>query len=340
MMIRIIILALLGFLLHSKVDGQVTDTRFGFKSFIIASKQYGTVEYHVSVDSMDIRKPVLIYLDGSGAYPLFQYMKQGVGSTVPLKINELSKKYHIVLISKPGVPMADTVVNDDVSGMPVYKVPETYTQKLSLEWRVNAASTVIEEVKRNFLVDTSRIVLLGISEGFQVGAKVLAINKSITHAILIVGNGLNQLFDFIIQNRLHALQGRISSQEAQQNIDSLYKQYQAIYLENTATDKQWYGHSYLRWASFGNNIPLDNLIHTQIPVLMVAASEDENTSVLSTDYTYLEAIRKGKKNIDYKVYPYNHMMQEIIRDSNGKALSVNSHLSEVLGNCFKWLDQK
>lgn len=80
---RIIILSLLGFLLHSKVDGQATDTRFGFKSFTIESKQYGKVEYHVSVDSMDIKKPVLIYLFPSRvSAPAILNKQAGLGATL------------------------------------------------------------------------------------------------------------------------------------------------------------------------------------------------------------------------------------------------------------------
>ena len=312
---------------------------FGYKSFAINNKKLGKILYHISAEGIDQKKPVILYLDGSGPYPLFQHMTRGTGTTVPLSVKELSKKYHLVLISKPGVPLADSVTMDAATGIPLYRAPEEYTKRLSLEWRVEAANLVLKEIREKFAVDTSRIALLGISEGFQVGAKLLSVNKSVTHAMLLAGNGLNQLFDFIILNRMQAAAGKISREQAQQNIDSLYSDYKKIYAEPTATDKTWYGHSYKRWADFSNTIPLDNLMQTNIPVLVVAASEDENTTVLSADYIQLESIRKGKKNIDFKVYPYTHSFSEKVTDANGQTTHMKNHLSEVMKDTLDWLEK-
>lgn len=45
----------------------------------------------------------------------------------------------------------------------------------------------------------------------------------------MMGNSLNQLYDFIIEKRLSAQKGEISNDEAQANIDSLYIEYEKIY---------------------------------------------------------------------------------------------------------------
>lgn len=327
------------FFIKMMVTAQSNDTRFGFRSFELNDKELGKIAYHVSAESIDQEKPVIIYLDGSGPFPLFQYTTRGVASTVPFNSKEISKKYHLILISKPGIPLVDSVSNDAATGTPVYDAPEHYTKNLSLQWRVNAADLVIKEILKKLPVDKKKIAVLGISEGFQVGAKLLSVNKSITHAMLLVGNGLNQLFDFIILNRMQATAGKISREQAQQNIDSLYQQYKEIYGNASATDKKWYGHSYKRWNSFSNNIPLDNIMQTDIPVLVVAASGDENTTVLSADYIYLESLRKNKKHIFYKVYPYDHSFSERVTDENGKTTHMKNHMSSVMKDTLDWLEK-
>lgn len=317
---------------------KLTADALGFKHYSIVTDSLGTINYYVTKNKIDSKKPLLIYLDGSGAYPLFQKTQRGLGSTVPLKYQTLSNDYHIILISKPGVPFIDEVKMNYDLGYPEYKNPKEYDQKLSLEWRVESTDKVINDVLKKLNVDTSKIAILGISEGFQVGAKLLTVNNKITHAALLVGNGLNQFYDFIIQNRIEAQKGKITAIASQKNIDSLFNKFKDIYLNQQSTDKNWYGHTYLRWASFCKNIPSENILSSDIPIYIIACSDDINTSVLGTDYLYLDALRKGKKNIIYEVLPYNHFFQEIIKDENGNIISKERHMDQTIEKVINWIN--
>jgi hypothetical protein len=319
---------------------QYTPEQLGWKHFSIHHQETGTINYYVTLNTIKQEKPILLYLDGSGSYPLYQYTERGIGSSVPLDYQKLSNDYHIIVISKPGVPFIDSVQMDSVTGYPLYDTPEEYTRKLSLDWRVKAADMVLKDAQKNLPEDKSKIAVLGISEGFQVGAKLIATNKHITHAVLMVGNGLSQFYDFIIQNRLDAQTGLLDERQAQENIDSLYSVFRKIYADGKSTEKSWYGHTYLRWNSFVQNNPTDNILSTDIPVYIVACSNDRNTSVLGTDYLYLESIQQGKTNITYNVYPYDHMFNEVIRDDQGNVVSVNHRMKEVIDSALIWIKGK
>lgn len=319
---------------------KISPSKLGWKQYTLFSKQTGTVNFFVTEKEINKKKPVLLYLDGSGAYPLFQFTVRGIGSTVPIDYKKLAEKYHVILISKPGVPFIDSVKMDARTGYPIYKTPEEYNKKLSLDWRVNSANLVLSEISKNLLIDKSKIAVLGISEGFQVGAKLIALNKKITCAALLVGNGLSQFFDFIIQNRIDAQSGLIPDSVAQINIDSLMRISKAIYSDPKSTDKQWFGHTYLRWSSFCQSKPIDNILSINIPVCIVAASKDRNSSVLSTDYLYLESLRLNKTNVTYKVYPYDHSFNEIKTDEKGNIQSVKNHTREIVEEAIEWINRK
>lgn len=319
---------------------ELTAEQLGFKAYSIEDETLGEINYYISSNKIDSTKPVLLYLDGSGAYPLFQYTEGGIGSTVIIDFRALSNDFHVVLISKPGVPFIDSVKSDMELGMPIYKTPKKYIEKLSLDWRVNSADLVLSKVMDEVKVEKKKIAVIGISEGFQVGAKLATLNNSITHLALLVGNGLNQFYDFIIQNRIDAQQGVISNEDAQKNIDSLMLIAQDIYANPTLTDKEWYGHTYLRWSSFTSNNPSEHILNLTIPVYIVAASNDRNTSVLGTDYLFLESIRQGKSNLEYKVYPFDHSFNEEIKDENGKTVAVKNHMWEVIGDAIDWIIKK
>ncbi|MEQ9308577.1 MAG: hypothetical protein RLN90_03930 [Balneolaceae bacterium] len=74
-----------------------------------------------------------------------------------------------------------------------------------------------------------------------------------------------------------------------------------------------------------------------IPVYIVAAANDRSTSVLGTDYLYLESIRRKKRNIFYNVYPVDHSVSELIKDENGNIVSMKNYSTEILNSAFDWL---
>lgn len=323
---------------HSCVLG-ISPEKMGFKAYRIEDKQLGTVQFYISNKHLNKQKPLLIYLDGSGSLPLFQLTKNGIASSIAINFTTLSEKYHILILSKPGVPFSDSVYKDD-EGHTLYEDSPIYTKYLSLDWRVNATQLAINTIQKDCQIDTNRIIVFGISEGVQVASKLASINKKITHLILFVGNGLNQFFDFIIQNRLNAQRGVISFKESQRNIDSLHMIYRDIVANPLSTDKFWYGHTYLRWSSFCKSNPTEQLKNLNIPIYIVAASNDDNTSVLGMDYLHLSSLAAQKSNITYKVYPYNHSLMEFTYEETGKIKDVKYHMNSIVDMSFEWLEGK
>lgn len=322
---------------NGRIYAQVTASeKLGFKEFSIHLPQWGQVNYYVSTKRLDSLKPLLLYLDGSGPFPLYQKLDKGFGSSVALDIRKLAEHYHIVLISKPGVPFVDSLKFNVEHGFPEYNEPMEYTRKLSLDWRVAAADAVLNKVVQDIRVDKRKISVMGISEGFQVGAKLASVNKKITHLMLFVGNGLNQFYDFILQARNSSFRGA-SLDSSQWVIDSLFQTFQDIYADQENSDKMWFGHTYLRWSSFCNNIPMENILSLDIPVYLVGCSQDENTTVASMDYLYLESLRLKKHNITYKVYPYDHSFTEIMVGPGGEKMKGANRMREVMDEGLKWL---
>lgn len=306
----------------------------GFEHHTITIKG-DTINYYLT-KSRNEKLPLLVYLDGSGAFPLFQQMKQGIGSTVVIDFQNLKKQYRILLISKPNIPFIDSV-SFGKNGFPIYKAPKKYHQKLSLFWRINSADTIINHLAKNNLIDKSKVVVLGFSEGAQVGPYLAKQNKLVSHLMLFGGNGLNQFFDPIITARINAQKGLITETEAQEQIDSLFNDYKNIYKNPNSTDKMWWGHTYLRWASFTSSAPYIALKDLDIPIYIANGSLDEN-SVLSADYIALEFIRLQKNNLTYKTYPgLDHQFNKLIYENN-QVINAESYLDTVLENAFKWLD--
>jgi predicted esterase len=153
------------------------------------------------------KKTLLLYLDGSGNYPLSYFKRDSSGwllrySGTPLNIKTLKLKYLILVISKPNTPFAR-----ELTAQTENKFDSVYNQYANCDWRVQTASKAIDFVFKNYKVDKTKVIVFGFSEGRQVAPRVAVANKKITHCIAFVGGGLNQFFDEIIKNRMLAFKG-------------------------------------------------------------------------------------------------------------------------------------
>ena len=64
----------------------ITPELLGFESYKLKEAELGEVNYYLSSDSANARKPLLVYLDGSGAFPLFQELDVGTVSYTHLTL--------------------------------------------------------------------------------------------------------------------------------------------------------------------------------------------------------------------------------------------------------------
>ena len=309
-----------------------------WKTISINDSILGKIDYHIYKNKINDRKPLIVYLQGSTNFPLYWLNPNGkYSSSITLNVDSMSNNYHIVLISKPNTPLVDSIEIAS-SGRKQYPMKEGYSEKYSLDWRANSANKVINDALKKLNIDTSTIIVWGHSEGSQVAPAVAVKNKKVTHVISMMGNSLNHLYDFILNERVSAMNGKKSNEEAQANIDSLYIEFEKIYKDPKSTKMEWFGETYYKWSSFTLNSPIDNMLKLNIPILYVAGGEDRH-SILNMDYAKLEFLRKGKDNLTYKVYPNcDHFFMETKTHESGKKEWID-HLGEVNGFALKWVTE-
>lgn len=320
---------------------------YGLKHFTIEDKNLGLINFYVSQKDINEVKPLLVVLDGSGYIPLVTLVKlnhqERIYNSFDPELLTLFENYHVVLIGKPGIQFCDTVVTpldsiDFETLVSRYLKPsETFQKRNSLYWRADAASGVIDFLFKNLPVDKKKVVVYGYSEGGQVAPYLALKNKKVTHCISVVGGGLNQFYDFILALRIQAAKREITPDEAQNGIDSLYKIFTDIYDHPANTKKQWEGNTYLRWASYSSNPPLNSLLKLNIPIFMAVCGKDTNSPIFGLDYVKLAFLQHGKDNLTYNVYPnYDHFFNEITED-DGQGVMKN-HKLELLNDILQWLE--
>ncbi|WP_192579008.1 hypothetical protein [Fibrisoma limi] len=219
--------------LVSTVHGQPLTKQY--KHFLINHSKLREVNYHILSKDSSIKKPVLLWLDGSGCIPLRTVVEDTKKSrytlsSIMIKADSLADFFHVVLISKPGIPFTDTVHVESLQTFDYGKFAETkyvdqqcgrsYNDRASLNWRAEAAALVLDDLHNKVNIDQKRIIVAGHSEGAPVAAKVATLSPHVTHVGCFSGPGLSQLYDFVIGPRKQVLTGELTAEQAQAKIDS------------------------------------------------------------------------------------------------------------------------
>lgn len=135
------------------------------------------------------------------------------------------------------------------------------------------------------------VVLVGVSEGGWVAAKVASILPSVSH-LAIIGYG-----GWSMRNSLKIL---ASKGAIQFDVDTGWK---AISTDPASLEKQWFGNPYRWWSDVMDIDPLADYIKLSIPIFMGFGEKDESVPVESALFLESKFKEAGKSNFMLKVYP-------------------------------------
>ncbi len=318
----------------------VTPEEWGLKAFKIAHETLGDIHYYVTEKDIARKKPLLFMFSGTSGLPTMLVVKSGdkslkLGTVPPDQIHSFSDEFHVAFMSKAGTPFCDTVEVEEIDPMQNlenYCPSDEYVQKSGMEWEIQAGKLVIDDLLEKIPIEGNKIVALGISEGGLLASRLASEDIRITHLVSVIGTGLNQFYSSIINRRMDAAAGRLTHEEAQREVESLFAVYKDIYADPESTDKWYYGHPYKRWGSFCNFIPVEHLVELDIPILLVNGTADRSSPILQSDYIMLEFIRRGKSNLTYHVVPgMEHSLHGVVvEDGEEKTVSYRADVFQTI----------
>ena len=183
--------------------------------------------------------------------------------------------------------------------------------------------------------DLNKLIVYGHSEGAPVAAKLGTVNNKITHIGFWAGNALPDFFDFALFNTKALNAGKMTTDKAFSNIDTLINTFKRI-ADNPADISYSESDDYTnkRWWSYAEP-PINNLIKIDVPVFVQVAGNDESAPFESTFLIPLEFTRMKKTNLTYKIcIECNHGF-EIIKE-NGE---TEDKWSEIFQNFMNWTEE-
>lgn len=303
-----------------------------FKHSSILTKKDTINYYAYSPGEINNTTGILLFIHGSGAFPMFNVTKENQStslvSTIPLDLDMLPKNYAFVVVSKKCVPFV--MINHE------YQPSKCFYENESLDYRVWQYDHVLNDMIKK-IKNPRNIITIGHSEGSDVVAKLGTINKKITHIGFWSGSGNSQYNDFALIIRKEVNERKIDEGLASKKLDSLYEQLNDIEKHPNDIHKFWMNNTYKRWHEFSEPA-VENLLKISVPIFVAIGTKDEAVPVESSLIIKSEFIRKHKKNLTFKIYPnYDHGFETVPQNANEES---QDKWMDVFNEFMNWVEKK
>jgi len=247
------------------------------------------------------KRGLLLIAQGSGCLPAIQ-------NPVVARAGSVAPGFSTLLVEKYGVSHGDRPEN------PMNDCSEEFFAHHTVSQRADDVALVIGDLKKSDWWN-GKLVLFGGSEGGAVVARLAP--RLQPDAVVVFSSGLGE--------SLATSLPRVIPPEAAKMADAEFAEAR----NNPHSTERWGGNSYRWWADIVDDVLVNHLLKTEVPVLLVQGARDQFAPVESGRATR-DAYRAASRcELTYWELPdYDHFMT----DSDG-----NNHREEVFSRISAWI---
>ena len=281
------------------------------------------------------KKPIILIERGSLPTALVTLTDTAFYPIMPFNDRIFTTHYHLVYVSKPGVPAKvhyskltrNGVYNDPKTGL----FPTYYNERNNIDYYANRDAQVLKFLKKQPWVDTKKMVAAGHSEGGTIVAKLATISKDITHVISSSANPFGQMATIIHSGRPYDDSTKSYTNEAFDFWEKLVNKSPDLPIPPGSTLEQQY-----KYLLSTNQPSFDNFQKIKVPVLVTYGTRDNCAPY--NDYMRIAMIRDKKKNFTFKDYlGLEHNYFKV--DAKGEGIPDNVGWSNTAKDWKAWLDK-
>lgn len=266
----------------------------GWAYFSILDKvfpQVDSIRYIVS-QPFNPENPTVFFLQGSGNHPLLRYGYFGDGRTwndiwmEQFRMSNYVERYNFVTIAKPGTPICNRWTGQPPLIDTTFGCIWTFRRFDFLNYYVEQLNQVVDDVRKRSNADVP-FFFVGNSQGGDVVTAFAVKHPEKVQRLVLKSAGIFGREDEQVFEIRHLMdRGEISSKEAQERINALYKWSQSLKdysirfaleddfdPENTSASKAHH-YAIMTHATFTFDIILPRLQNISVPILAVFGTDD------------------------------------------------------------------
>jgi pimeloyl-ACP methyl ester carboxylesterase len=298
-----------------------------------------TIDFVLINGNTDIKKPTLIFCQGSNPRPLIVILPSGKKffPSINFDFNKIAKEYHLILVSMPNTPVEvpkhklsnDFCVISDTNDQRSFS--QLYLANNYADNYVRRTKEVINFLSAQKWVYADKILLFGHSQGSKVAVGASINNPKVFKVGYASGNPIGRIDQLIREQRRLADEGKISQEDAQKQINEIYEMWRQITESPNAISTE-FGDPNKTWTSFSTST-LDELLMLKQPLYVVYGTADITATFCDILPVYF--IRLHKSNLTLKPYlNLEHNYFEVDKDRS--PIYSKGHWQEVIDDFLLW----
>jgi dienelactone hydrolase len=270
-----------------------TPEEFGYRHLLVRIKADSVHLLILSAPGeAQVRKPLLLWVQGSLPVPLVLYDHRGAYPVFPFHPKKVLKNCHLAVISKPGVPLVANVEGKDPNQLFRTATPPAYYRARNyLGYYVQRDEAVLRYLKRQPWVTSDQVLVAGHSEGSTIVAQLVAVPGLVSRGIYLSGSPLGRALTEVARNPFNP-------DTTAADVEQGYAKW-ARAVATPTQNEDTPGDSPLNTYSHGQS-QLPALLGARVPLFIGYGTRDD--AVVANDYLRIEAIRLHKTNLTFHAY--------------------------------------
>lgn len=271
-----------------------------------------------------IKKPLIIFIQGSEPIPLFTSVKSKNLQyfLLPQQVFSKTKDFHYLVLSKPGIPISvelDSLTNYKLINK-ITKLPSLdYLENNNLDFYIKAYNGLINQLLQTDYINEKKIIVIGHSQGSRIGLKVAISNPLVTNLVYLSSDPLGRFYSYYINELEHGTPS-----------DSLIDMFKIFY-EDTTNKSLYYGETYKNWRDF-SELLIDDFIQYKKPIFFGYGGLDKNC--ISCDAMEIIKISENLNNLTVKRFEkLDHNFFKVVENKNQNKWDM------VLSEIFNWIEE-
>jgi pimeloyl-ACP methyl ester carboxylesterase len=268
------------------------------------------ISFYLSEATGEGSTPLVVYVHGSGNASHFTRAADRIrpANGHATIVDAARGRTRVLIVEKPGVVLFDS---GGATLRPEFRVEHT------LERWAEAVVASVVAASRLPDVDSTRVLVVGHSEGGLVAARVARRLTSVSHVALLAGGGPSQLFDLRLLARSGAMFEWVAT-EPEEREAYVLAQWDSILASPESVNRTFFGHAYRRWASFLRASPIAELRATNARLFVAQGANDRAVSRESFDALVSELQGMGRRPLAMLVPDADHSFAIIGADGQRK----------------------
>lgn len=283
----------------------------------------------------DVKKPLLVYFQGSLARPLLiqypQHNNYVYDMAFPFSTEKILDAYHIAVIAKPFIPVLVPEKDLDASYSYVEedgKNPEAYLKHNNLEYMVARNQFVVDFLNKLPRIEKNEIILIGVSEGSRIAFEVAQNSKTIKAVALLSANPFGRYLNTVAQQRTEEATADFLKE------DEAFAYWKTIAQHKDENNYSDGGDTYKSWFAYSQPYN-DALLKLKKPVFFGYGTKDP--AVPYYDLFAFQVLQAKQSNIHVTTYQgLDHSFYRV--DENGVVDHEVSFFDHVVKDIINWLD--